>query len=68
MGLFREERLAISESKQRAKEDSDETMIYIDARDLHYNRDDLFDNTPVFEYPIMNYNTNTNKRRLWKII
>ena len=35
---------------------SDEQIIYVKASDFNYNRDDLFDNTPVFQYPSMNYN------------
>ncbi len=38
-----------------------EEIVYVSSRDLiRYDRDELFDNTPVFQYPSMNYNANTN--------
>ena len=56
MGLFSKERELVTEAKTRHLKISDEQIIYVKASDFNYNRDDLFDNTPVFQYPSMNYN------------
>ena len=56
MGLFTKERELVTEAKVRHLKLSDEQIIYVKASDFNYNRDDLFDNTPVFQYPSMNYN------------
>ena len=56
MGLFSKERELVTEAKARHLKISDEQIIYVKASDFNYNRDDLFDNTPVFQYPSMNYN------------
>ena len=68
MGLFPKERESVIQAKKRELKQSDEEIVYVNASDFQYDRNDLFDNTPVFKYPVMNYNEQTNKRKLWKII
>jgi hypothetical protein len=57
MGLFPKERESVSKAKERHIDTNDEEIIYVNSEDFKYDRSDLFDNTPVFKYPVMNYNS-----------
>lgn len=44
----------------------EDLIVYIKASQLKYNREDLFDNTPVFPYPMMGFNEGA--KHPWRII
>ena len=54
MGLFLSER-KLQEELNKNKDDADET-VYINTNDIIFDREELFNNTPIFKYPMISYN------------
>ena len=58
MGLFSSERI-IQETLNQTKDDGEET-VYINTNDIIFDREELFNNTPIFEYPLISFNEGVN--------
>lgn len=54
MGLFSSER-KLQEELMKNKEDG-EDVVYINTNDIIFDREDLFNNTPIFQYPMISFN------------
>ena len=63
VGLFDEEREIADNMPEEPK-----AYVYIKMSDLKYDRNDLFDNVPVFKYPLIGYNEHARRNKLWLMI
>ena len=54
MGLFSSER-KFQEELNKNKDDG-EDVVYINTNDIIFDREELFNNTPIFQYPMISYN------------
>lgn len=54
MGLFSSER-KFQEELNKNKDES-EDVVYINTNDIIFDREELFNNTPIFQYPMISYN------------
>jgi hypothetical protein len=43
----------------QTKDDGEET-VYINTNDIIFDREELFNNTPIFEYPLISFNEGVN--------
>jgi hypothetical protein len=54
MGLFSSEK-KLQEELMKNKEDG-EDVVYINTNDIIFDREELFNNTPIFQYPMISFN------------
>lgn len=54
MGLFSSER-KLQEELSKNKDEGEDT-VYINTNDIIFDREELFNNTPIFQYPMINFN------------
>ena len=62
MGLFSSEK-KLQEELQEKQKDEDEDIVYINTNDIIFDREELFHNTPIFQYPIISYNEGDGKQK-----
>jgi len=50
------------------EEEPKDAYVYIKLSDIRYDRSDLFDNVPVFNYPLIGFNEHARRNKLWQMI
>lgn len=63
VGLFEGEREVIAGMPEEPQ-----AFVYIKLSDIRYDRADLFDNVPVFNYPLIGFNEHARRNKLWQMI
>jgi hypothetical protein len=63
VGLFESELKNV-----RAQDEKADKIVYIKTSDIRFNREELFNDVPVFKYPMIGFNEDARRNKLWKMI
>lgn len=63
VGLFESEKKTLEQPLDKVDD-----ILYIKSSQIKFDRTDLFENVPVFTYPMIDFNEDKGKSKLWRNI